>query len=84
MKTKKCRSCNYCKRVYRKFRYGFGYGIEFSKAYYCTACKKITEPESEPCENFCRKKRRETDLSPQRFDEAEEAIRFISKSLKDE
>ncbi len=77
MTTKICKSCNCCKRLYRILGCGF---TEF-RLLYCTEREEIIS------EDFCcgkwSRKRREYDLSPQRFDEVENDIKIVYEYLKD-
>ncbi len=76
-KTKKCKTCNNCKRVYDKglyryFRWNW---------HYCTKREEVTELKN-GCEEW-EKRKTEYDLSPQRFDEVENDIKIITALLKD-
>lgn len=83
MKIKICKSCDACKIIYRRFGCGYDYSIANGERYYCTVREEMIEPESASCEKFRRKQRKEIDLSPQRFDEAEKAVIFLREHLKD-
>ncbi len=73
MKT--CETCGAYRRIYRK------YGTRFfaDRFHYCIAREEKTK-QNNTCE--CRKpKTRRFDLSPERFDRAEENVRRISELL---
>ena len=74
-KTKSCKTCNECKRVYRKtgLRYWRG------KRYYCAA-KKILLKNFDGCEKW-KKTKIEYDLSKERFDSIEKDIKEIIHKL---
>ena len=76
-KTKNCKSCNFCKRVYRKF----GYFFSKFDLYYCSVHNLIVEVENS-CEIWQQKKIL-YDLSAKRFDEAEEDIKILKDYFKE-
>ena len=71
MKT--CGNCNNCKKIYRKYAYRY----YKEKTNYCMIKEEITQEDS-VCESW-RKKQREYDLSPQRFDEVKNDLKAILK-----
>lgn len=76
-KTRKCKNCDSCKTLYRRFRYR----ANKDRLYYCTVREEMTELENS-CSYWCAKKA-ECDLSKERFDETEKDILLIGKYLKD-
>ena len=74
---KNCSACNACKRLYR----GYWYSYCWNKLFYCTLHKHITQPQS-GCVHWQRR-RHEYDLSPQRFDEVEQDIKFLLDKFQD-
>ena len=77
MKTKTCKTCNFCKKIYRKFFYRFWK----EKTEYCMQKSALTENDFS-C-GFWREKTAESDLSPQRFETAEEDLTTILKLIKE-
>lgn len=73
MKTKKCKNCNNCKRLYSKL------SIRFFRSHhlYCIIQGKITKAENE-CKDW-QKNEREYDISCERFKKAEEDVKFLLK-----
>ena len=71
-----CGNCNNCKKIYRKYAYEY----HREKTDYCTVKEEITQADS-VCVSW-RKKQREYDLSPLRFDEAVNDLKIIDKITK--
>lgn len=76
-KTKRCRTCRACKRLWR----WFSYRLDKGKRFYCEVHEKIIDLGS-GCDDWC-KKTRSFDFSPQRFDEVENDIKLLKEYLKD-
>lgn len=74
--TKKCKNCNFCKRVYRRGLYRFWK----DSFYYCLCRESLTEREN-GCE-WWKRKITEYDLSEQRFIDAEKDIRYLSEQAE--
>ncbi len=74
-RSKKCASCNCCKRLYRRYIYDYW----CDGKYFCTELNDLTKRE-----NVCDKWRRrifEYDLSNERLKTAEEDIVFLIETL---
>lgn len=76
MKT--CKSCDACKKLYEKFYYSYFK----NRKYYCELFEKLTEGGG-VCESYKPKREMETDLSSERFDRAEEDVKYITENLTD-
>lgn len=71
VKTKTCKNCHACHLLYTMF------WLEFSVIlkHYCTQHKRLTKL-TDYCDDW-QKKRVEYDLSKERFDAAEENIKYV-------
>lgn len=65
MKQKLCKTCAFCKPLFRNYR---DFLFERENKHYCLSCEKLVKY-SDFCEKW-QKKKAEYDLSPQRFQEA--------------
>lgn len=77
MKAKTCKTCNFCKKIYRRFFYRFWK----EKIDYCIQKSMLTE-DNFSC-SFWTEKTKEIELSPQRFANAEEDLLTIYKTIKE-
>lgn len=78
MKTHNCKSCAHCCAVYRKYLCG---GWK-NGSYYCNKTKTLTDLENS-CKHWQRKQKREYGLSPERFNQAENDVKYIMEALGD-
>ncbi|MCI8413926.1 MAG: hypothetical protein HFE47_07555 [Clostridia bacterium] len=78
MKVIKCRNCDFCKLIYRKWNYHY-YRTDLR---YCVFRDEFTQLENS-CTSGCPKKR-VYDLSASRFDSAENDVALLLEYLKDD
>lgn len=74
---KSCRTCGACRRLYRQY-----YTFYPDRLYCCTVHYELTTPQ-----NYCgdwRRAEKEYDLSPARFDSAEQDILRLIQLLSDQ
>lgn len=77
MKKTDCKSCKYCKSIYR----GLGYRFSKSKWYYCEYNNKII-CDKQICNNW-QEMVLEYDLSDERFKEVENALIDLQKLFEE-
>ncbi len=78
VKTKACKNCHACHVFYT--RYWFQYGLILK--HYCNRHNRLTKL-TDCCKDWQRKKH-EYDLSKERFDAAEENIKYILEHIPEE
>ncbi len=74
---KNCKTCEFCKQAYRLF----GYYMKDFNRFFCESANDFTEP-TNTCTAWQKKIKDPPDLSPARFDKAEEEVKAISELLK--
>lgn len=77
MKPKKCKDCANFKTVYRILNLW----IARSGGYYCTVLNTMINKTDDGCPNFKYRQAKKYDLSKERFDKAEEDVKYILKCL---
>lgn len=77
-KTKNCYNCDFCKIFYEKPFLRLWRRFD----YYCVACDKVTD-KNDFCEKWEMRKKRELDLSAQRFDQVENDVKFLYAALQE-
>lgn len=75
MPTRTCRTCGARRQMYNRF----AWSCAPTKLYYCAVRDDLTDMESS-CGEWS-KRGIEYDLTPQRFDKAEQDIRYIMEQL---
>lgn len=78
-KTKTCKDCDHCSRVYMKIRYSF----RRKKDCYCTRNGFIVSNNRAACDDWTKKLPKPYDLSKQRFDEVEQDIKALMRYADD-
>lgn len=77
-KTKTCKNCHACRLLFTIY----WFDISVILKHYCIRHKRLTEL-SDVCEDW-QKKRVEYDLSKERFDAAEENIKYILEHIPED
>ena len=79
MKARSCKNCWFCKTVYRRNGYRLQYSAIYPH-YYCIEKDTVIDRKN-VCGKWQRKKE-EYDISPQRFEEVEQDIKFLIELFK--
>lgn len=79
LKTKTCKDCNHCTRVYTRIWYSF----RRLKDCYCMCNAFVVSKDRAACGDWTKKEPEPYDLSNQRFDEVEQDIKAIMRYADD-